>query len=251
MTATETIHKVVTADEWLEVRRALLEDEKALTRQRDELSRKRRELPWVQVDKNYVFDGREGSVTLSDLFEGRSQLIVYHFMFGPDQAQGCPSCSMVADNIDGTGVHLTARDVTLVMVSRAPIAKIEAFRKRMGWNTRWVSSHRNTFNQDYHVSFTKEDVKRGVADYNFGIGWFPGEEAQGASVFYKDDSGAIFHTYSAYARGVEGLLGTYDLLDMAPKGRGEDGLPFPMAWIRHHDLYAQPPAACCHATERS
>lgn len=241
----------VTQNEWLEARRALLAEEKALTRQRDELSRKRRELPWVRVDRNYVFDGPEGAVTLSDLFAGHSQLIVYHFMFGPEQEQGCPSCSMVADSIDGAAVHLADRDTSLVLISRAPIAKIEGFRKRMGWHNRWVSSYRNTFNRDFHVTFTAHDVKLGKAEYNFGTPWTQGEEAPGVSVFYKDADGSVFHTYSSYGRGVEGLLVTYDLLDITPKGRNEEDLSFPMAWVRHHDRYEQAqPAACCHAAER-
>jgi predicted dithiol-disulfide oxidoreductase (DUF899 family) len=256
MTATETVHAVVSNDEWLQARKALLDEEKALTRQRDELSRKRRELPWIKVEKDYVFDGPGGSVTLSDLFEGRTQLMIYHFMFGPDWAEGCPSCSILADNIDGALPHLRPRDTTLVMVSRAPIGKIEAFRRRMGWNCHWVSSYRNTFNRDYHVSFTKQEMERGEMYYNFGVNRFPADEAPGMSVFYKDAAGSVFHTYSTYARGLEGLLGTYDLLDMTAKGRDEDQLPFGMAWVRHHDRYPDSGTAhsgegCCHSTERS
>jgi predicted dithiol-disulfide oxidoreductase (DUF899 family) len=245
MTATQTAHPIVSSEEWLQARRALLEKEKALTRLRDDLSRDRRELPWVKVEKDYVFDGPQGSVTLSDLFAGRTQLMIYHFMFGPEWAEGCPSCSMVADTIDGTLAHLSQRDASLVMVSRAPIDKIEAFRKRMGWNCRWVSSNRNSFNPDYHVSFTKEEMEGGVF-YNFGMNQFPSEEAPGMSVFYKDQSGSIFHTYSAYARGLESLLGVYTLLDMTPKGRDEDQLPFTMAWVRHHDRY--PEAETAHSS---
>ena len=247
---------IVSQAEWLPARRALLEQEKAFTKQRDELSRKLRELPWVRVEKNYVFDSVHGSVSLSDLFAGRTQLIVYHFMFGPEWTEGCPSCSLVADNIVPSAVHLANRDTTLVLVSRAPIGKMEEFRKRMGWQIPWVSSLGNSFNWDYHVSFTQEDVKRGKAYYNFDVGWFPGEEGQGVSVFYKDAQGSIFHTYSAYARGAEPLIGTYALLDLTPKGRDEDLLSFPMAWIRHHDRYpeiakVQSAETCCHATERS
>jgi predicted dithiol-disulfide oxidoreductase (DUF899 family) len=201
-----------------------------------------------------VFDGPEGSVTLSDLFAGRTQLVIYHFMFGPDQAQGCPSCSMAADNIDGSRVHLANRDTTLVMVSRAPIGKIEAFRKRIGWGCRWVSSYGNSFNRDCNVSFTKEEKAKGEVYYNFEVTQFESEEKQGVSVFYKDAAGAIFRTYSAYARGVEGLLGTYELLDMTPKGRDEEQFPFPMGWVRHHDRYpetetAHSAEARCHTTE--
>jgi len=256
MNATQTTHAVVSYDEWLQARKALLDQEKALTRQRDELSRKRRELPWVKVEKDYVFDAPEGTVALAGLFAGRSQLMIYHFMFGPDWAEGCPSCSMVADNFDGALVHLAHRDTTLNMVSRSPIAKIEAFKKRMGWNCRWVSSYHNTFNWDYHVSFTKEEMEKGEMYYNFGVNRFPSNEAPGMSVFYKDGSGSIFHTYSTFARGAEALLGTYNLLDMTPKGRDEDQLPFTMAWVRHHDRYPDSEAvhsvqASCHSTERS
>ena len=239
MTTTQTINAVVSNSEWLQARRALLEQEKALTRQRDELSRRRRELPWVKVEKNYVFDGPNGSVTLADLFAGRTQLMIYHFMFGPDWAEGCPSCSMVADNIDPSVVHLANRDTTLVMVSRAPIGKIEAFQGRMGWRVRWVSSYGNDFNRDFHVSFTKDEMEKGEVDYNFGVTRFPSNEAQGASVFYKDANGSIFHTYSSYGRGVEPMLATYDMLDMTPKGRDEEQFAFPMAWIRHHDRYSE------------
>lgn len=255
MTATETVHAVVSPAEWLQARKALLEQEKALTRQREELSRKRRELPWVKVEEDYVFDGPQGRITLSDLFAGRTQLMIYHFMFGPGQSEGCPSCSMIADNIDGALVHLAQRDTTLVMVSRAPIAKIEDFRKRMGWRCRWVSSYRNTFNRDYHVSFTKDEREKGEVYYNFDVTRFESDEKQGVSVFFKDAAGSIFHTYSTYARGVEPLFGTYDLLDMTPKGRDEDQLSFTMAWIRHHDRYpdtqtAHAAEACCDSTER-
>ncbi len=252
MTATQTDHAVVSNEEWLQARRSLLEKEKLLTRLRDELSRDRRELPWVKVEKDYVFECPQGSsVSLSDLFAGRRQLMIYHFMFGPEWAEGCPSCSMVADAIDGTLVHLRQRDTTLVMVSRAPIDKINAFRKRMAWNTPWVSSYRNSFNRDFHVSFTKEEMATGSVFYNFGQNQFPSEEAPGMSVFYKDDSGEIFHTYSAYARGLESLLGVYCLLDMTSRGRDEDQLSFTMAWVRHHDRYADSEVAAsakasCH-----
>jgi predicted dithiol-disulfide oxidoreductase (DUF899 family) len=252
MTATQTDHPVVSYEEWLQARRALLEQEKALTRQRDELSRKRRELPWVKVEKDYVFDGPHGPVTLSDLFAGRTQLMIYHFMFGPDWTEGCPSCSMVADNVVGALVHLAHRNTTLAMVSRAPIDKIEAFKKRMGWNFQWVSSYHNSFNWDYHVSFTKEEMEKSQMYYNFGVNRFPSDEAPGVSVFYNDAAGSIFHTYSTYARGAEPLLGTYNLLDMTPKGRDEDQLPFTMAWVRHHDRYpdtetAHSGEATCHS----
>jgi predicted dithiol-disulfide oxidoreductase (DUF899 family) len=230
-------HEVTTRDKWVAARKELLAAEKEITRQKDELSRRRRELPWVKVDKNYVFDGPKGKQSLGDLFEGHSQLIIYHFMFGPGWKEGCPSCSFVADHLDGTLAHLTHRDVTLAVVSRASAPEIEAFKKRMGWGFTWVSSFYNDFNFDYHVSFKKEDFAKGKVYYNFDVTEFPAEEAPGASVFYKEKSGEIFHTYSTYGRGAELILGTYNLLDIAPKGRDEDGLAFSMAWVRHHDRY--------------
>ena len=240
--------KVVSNAEWLEARKALLAKEKALTRQHDELSRERRELPWVKVEKNYIFDGPNGRETLGDLFAGRSQLMIYHFMFGPEWAEGCPSCSMLADHIDGSRVHLEHRDVTLLAVSRAPWSKIEPFKRRMGWRFKWVSSNANDFNYDYNVTFAKEDVEKGATYYNYGHNKFPSEEGPGISVFYKDDSGDIFHTYSAYARGAEPLLGVYGYMDLAPMGRNEDSLSFPMAWVRHHDRYDDRPQAKSAAT---
>lgn len=236
MNAVETAGKVVSSREWLEARKSHLAKEKALTRQRDALLRERRELPWVKVEKEYVFEGPDGKKTLADLFEGKSQLIVYHFMFGPEWEQGCPSCSMVADTIDANLVHVTQHDVSLAVISRAPMSKIEPFKKRMGWRFPWVSSFGNDFNRDFAVSFTKEEMGWGKV-YNFGTSSFPSDEAPGVSTFYKDEKGDVFHTYSSYGRGVEGLLGVYSLLDMAPKGREEDGLPFTMAWVRHHDRY--------------
>jgi len=229
--------QVVSREEWIEARRAFLAKEKEFTRQRDELSRRRRELPWVKVEENYVFDGPKGKETLADLFDGRSQLIVYHFMFGPGWEEGCPSCSLLADHIDGALAHLNARDVTLVVVSRAPHNQIEAFKKRMGWRFKWVSSYGNDFNRDYHVSFTKDEMAKGKVYYNYEMQEFGAEEAPGASVFYKDATGEVFHTYSTYARGGDILLGAYNYLDLTPKGRDEDGLAFTMAWVRHHDRY--------------
>jgi len=231
--------RIVSRDEWLAARKQFLSKEKELTRLRDRLSAERRELPWVKVDKPYAFDGPKGKETLVDLFDGRSQLVVYHFMFGPGWEQGCPSCSWAADNIDGNVVHLNARDVTLVVVSRAPLGQIEAFKKRMGWRFKWVSSYGNDFNYDYHVSFTKEEMAKGDVYYNFGPNGFPSEEAPGVSVFCKDAAGGVFHTYSSYARGGEPLLGGYYFLDLVPKGRDEAALPFTMAWVRHHDRYGQ------------
>jgi predicted dithiol-disulfide oxidoreductase (DUF899 family) len=230
-------HKVVSREEWLQARRAHLAKEKEFTRRRDLLSAERRELPWVKVGKRYVFDGPGGNETLADLFGGRSQLIVYHFMFGPGWAEGCPSCSFLSDHIDGAAVHLAQRDVTLLAVSRAPLPQIEAFKKRMGWRFKWVSSHGNDFNFDYHVSFTKEDMATGKVYYNYDMREFPSEEAHGASVFFKDGAGDIFHTYSCYGRGADILLGAYNYLDLVPKGRDEAELPWTMAWVRHHDRY--------------
>jgi predicted dithiol-disulfide oxidoreductase (DUF899 family) len=231
-------HQVVSREKWIEARRTHLQHEKELTRLRVKLSAERRELPWVKVDKDYVFDSSQGKVTLADLFDGRSQLIVYHFMFHPDWREGCPSCSFVVDHLDGTIPHLAARDVSLVIVSRAPLAKIEAFKKRMGWRFRWVSSFGSDFNYDYHVSFTPEQKATGKVDYNYTMDEFTRDEGPGTSVFYKDpETGEIFHTYSAYARGVEPLMVTYALLDVVPKGRDEDQLGFSMAWVRHHDRY--------------
>jgi predicted dithiol-disulfide oxidoreductase (DUF899 family) len=249
-------HEIVSPETWLQARRALLAKEKELTRLRDELSRMRRDLPWEKVEKSYVFDGPDGAETLADLFAGRGQLIVYHFMFGPEWPEGCPSCSMVADHLDGSVVHLAQRDVTLIAVSRARRPQIEAFQQRMGWRFKWVSSFGNDFNRDYGVSFTSEEMAQGKVPYNYGLNAFPSEEAPGVSVFSRTESGEIFHTYSAFARGVEELLGVYGLLDLTPKGRDEAGLPFPMAWVRHHDRYegaVQPAKAaagsCCAAGE--
>jgi len=231
-------NRIVSRDEWLAARKAHLAKEKDLTRQRDELSRQRRELPWVRVEKPYVFDGPDGKETLADLFGGRSQLIVYHFMLGPEWEEGCKSCSFLADHIDGSVIHLAHRDVTFVEVSRAPMPKIEAFKKRMGWRFKWVASYGNGFNSDYHVSFTKDDLAKGKTYYNYEVRESQSEgEAPGASVFYKDRTGDIFHTYSAYARGLDMLVGAYNYLDLTPKGRDEDGLPFTMDWVRHHDKY--------------
>lgn len=230
-------HTVVSREQWLEARTALLAQEKELTRRRDELSAARRALPWAKVDKRYVFEGPAGKEALADLFAGRSQLIVYHFMFGPGWEQGCPSCSYLADHFDGAITHLAQRDVSFVVVSRAPLPQIAAFQKRMGWRFKWVSSFGSDFNADYHVSFTKEQVENKTGYYNYAPRGFPSEEAPGLSVFYKDGSGAVFHTYSAYARGLEAFIGAYAFLDVVPKGRDEDGLRYPMAWVRHHDRY--------------
>jgi predicted dithiol-disulfide oxidoreductase (DUF899 family) len=233
-----TGHRVVSKEQWLEARRAHLAKEKQLTRQRDQLARERRELPWLRVEKAYAFDAPHGKATLADLFGDRSQLLIYHFMFGPDWQEGCPSCSLVVDHLDGAVPHLAARDVSLVMVSRAPLAKIEAFKKRMGWRFPWVSSFGGDFNYDFHASFAPEHRRDGMVDYNYTTQAFPSDEAPGASVFLKDrPTGQIFHTYSTYGRGLDAFVGTYTLLDLVPKGRDEDGFGFAMEWVRHHDRY--------------
>jgi predicted dithiol-disulfide oxidoreductase (DUF899 family) len=231
----KTKHPVVSREEWLAARKRHLLKEKEFTRLRDELSRQRRELPWVRVDKEYVFDAPGGKQTLSELFGGSSQLIVYHFMFGPDWGEGCKSCSFWADNFNGIVIHLKHRDVTLVAVSKAPLGKLEEFGKRMGWGFKWVSSYGNEFNEDFHVTFTPEEMSKGEVHYNFGLQKFPSEEAPGISVFFKDGTGGIFHTYSCYARGLDMLNGAYHYLDLVPKGRDEQGNP--MAWLRLHDRY--------------
>ena len=230
-------NRIVSREEWLAARKQHLSKEKEFTRLRDELSRQRRELPWVRVEKRYVFDGPNGQETLADLFDGRSQLIVVHFMFGPGWEEGCKSCSFRADHLDGALVHLAHRDVTLVVVSRAPLTQIEAFKKRMGWRFKWVSSYGTDFNFDFHVSFTRDDMAKGKVYYNYDMREFGSEEAPGTSVFYKDETGDIFHTYSSYARGNDMLIGAYNYLDLVPKGRDEDALAFTMAWVRHHDRY--------------
>jgi predicted dithiol-disulfide oxidoreductase (DUF899 family) len=238
MTTLAQHHRVVSRDEWIQARREHLKHEKELTHLRDKLAVERRALPWVKIEKAYAFDTPTGRKSLADLFDGRSQLIVYHFMFGPEWKEGCPSCSFVSDHMDGAVPHLAARDVTLTMVSRAPLGKIEAFKKRMCWRFPWVSSAGSDFNYDFHVSFKPEQKVGGKVDYNYTMQEFPSDEGPGASVFYKDpSSGEIFHTYSTYGRGLDPLVGTYVLLDLVPKGRDEDQLPFSMAWVRHHDRY--------------
>jgi len=237
VTSTRKNPRVTTPAQWVAARKELLSKEKAFTKLRDEVSRQRRELPWERVEKKYVFDAPGGKATLADLFEGRSQLIVYHFMFGPDWVEGCQSCSLLADHFDGSVPHLNARDVTLVVVSRAPLVQIDAFKKRMGWKFKWVSSYGSDFNFDYHVAFTKEERAKGDVNYNYTMQNFPPDEAPGASVFYTDEAGEVFHTYSTYGRGLDILVGAYNFLDMAPKGRDEEGLAFSMAWVRHHDKY--------------
>jgi predicted dithiol-disulfide oxidoreductase (DUF899 family) len=229
-------HTVVSQGEWLEARKALLAKEKEFSTARDALSAARRALPWVKVEKNYVFDGPAGKETLADLFGGKSQLLIYHFMLGPGWVQGCPSCSFLADHFDGAAIHLAQRDVAFIVVSRAPLAEIDAYKKRMGWRFKWVSSYGSDFNFDFRVSFTPEEKASGEVEYNYARGAFPSEEAPGLSAFSKD-GGAVFHTYSTYGRGLDIIIGTYNMLDLAPKGRDEDALPWSMAWVRRHDEY--------------
>ena len=228
-------HKVVSHDEWLKARKIFLGKEKEFTRLRDELNERRRKLPWEKVKKDYVFIGPNGRETLRDLFAGRSQLVVYHFMFGPDWKAGCPHCSRWADNFNGVIVHLNQRDVSMVAVSRAPFDKLAAYQKRMGWSFKWVSSRDTDFNFDYNVSFTPDEVEKKKAFYNFTV-QDPGvSEREGVSVFCKDASGNVFHTYSAYARGIDMLNMDYNYLDIVPKGRDEGGRgPY---WVRRHDEY--------------
>jgi len=240
MSVTIETPNIVSRDEWLAARKKLLSKEKQLTREGDAIAAERRSLPWMKVEKQYVFDSPTGQRTLADLFEGKSQIIVYHFMFGPDWKEGCPSCSFIMDHTDGAVVHLAQRDVSFTAISRAPLSRIQAFKKRMGWHFPWVSSNANDFNFDYHVSFTREEIAGGNVNYNFDLTDFGaiGEEAPGISVFYQDKSGNIFHTYSAYARATELGMGAYHWLDLVPRGRDEDGLSFSMSWLRHHDRYA-------------
>ena len=228
-------HKVVSREDWLAARKDHLIKEKEFTRLRDELSRQRRELPWEAVTKRYVFDGPSGEETLSELFAGRSQLIIYHFMFGADWEVGCPHCSLRADGFDGIGVHLNHRDVTMIVVSGAPYAKLEAYKKRMGWNFKWVSSFGSDFNFDYYVSFTADEVANKNALFNYTRQDPRSSEREGHSVFYKDEQGAVFHTYSCYDRGNDILAVHYNYLDLVPKGRDErDRGPY---WVRRHDEY--------------
>ena len=231
--------KVVSREQWLAARKSHLREEKDFTRLRDQLSANRRELPWVKVEKDYLFDGSEGKVSLADLFEGRHQLLVYHFMFAPEWSQGCKSCSLLADHYDPAIIHLNHRDVSMATVSRAPITKLQAFRERMGWSFNWVSSWANDFNRDYGVYFTDEERNSGLAVYNYVSEPYPISDLPGLSVFYRDDNGDIFHTYSTYARGLDIFIGAYNFLDLVPKGRDEVEFPG-MGWVRHHDRYEDP-----------
>lgn len=228
---------IVAEAEWLIARRDLLTREKELTRLRDEVSRHRRELPWVKVDKNYFFDGPQGKEALGALFNGKSQLIVYHFMFGPGWEEGCKACSFVSDHFDGANWHLPQRDVSFVAIARAPFSELAPYQKRMGWRFKWLSSHGNDFNFDYHVSFTSEDKAKGTVYYNYATREYLMDEFPGLSVFVQDKNGDVFHTYSTYARGLDELIGAYHLLDFVPKGRDENP-ESTMDWLRRHDEYA-------------
>lgn len=255
-------HRVVSRETWVKERKALLAEEKEMTRRRDALSEKRRALPWVRIGKAYTFDTPQGRKTLSDLFEGRSQLIVKHFMLAPGQTDGCVGCSFEVDHVEAALQHIEHHDVKFVSVARAPLAEIEAFRKRMGWQFDWVSSAGSDFNYDFNVSFTPEQMKAGKALYNYQEIPVPLEDLSGFSVFYKNDKDEIFHTYSTFGRGAEEILGSYMLLDLTPKGRNEHGPNFNLTdWVRHHDRYdaaghvaptgrwvAAQKADCCHSS---
>lgn len=232
-----TEHRIVDHDEWLARRKAFLVREKEFNRARDELSAARRELPWERVNKKYTFQTIEGPRTLAELFDGRRQLLVYHFMFGPDWEVGCPSCSLLADSFERNIIHLAQRDITMLAVSRAPLEKLEAYKRRMGWTFSWASSYGSDFNWDYDVSFRPEDLAKNDVDYNYVRGAFPSDEGPGLSAFYRDDDGAVYHTYSTFARGLDMFIGAYHLMDVAPLGRDEDKLEYTMAWVRRRDEY--------------
>ncbi len=239
-------HPIVSREQWLTARKQLLQHEKTFTHQRDQLSAERRALPWVKINKDYRFQGPNGTLTLTELFGNNSQLVVYHFMFGAGWKEGCHGCSFLADHFDGANLHLAHHDISLVAVSHAPFAEFQAFKRRMGWHFDWVSSAGSDFNADFGVSATREEIDAGKVTYNYEPSQNPGEEMPGLSVFYKNAAGEIFHTYSTYARGLDILLGTYNVLDFTPLGRNEDGT---MDWIRHHDRYegaaAKGDSSCC------
>lgn len=238
-------HQVVSREQWLAARKELLAQEKELTRHRDRVAVARRGLPWVKVEKDYTFDTREGKRSLADLFDGRSQLLVYHFMLTPGSDHICNGCALLSDHIDAARQHFENADLSFVAISRAPLSQILPVRERMGWTFRWVSSNDTSFNYDYGVSFTKEQVASGKVGYNYETTDYSGEDLHGTSVFAKNDAGEVFHTYSTYARGAETLAGAFSYLDLVPKGRNENGT---MSWVRLHDEYDAPQAtACCHA----
>jgi len=237
-------HPVVSREEWLKARKAHLQAEKQLTRERDRLMEQRRALPWVKVEKDYVFEGPQGPVALAELFQGRSQLMVQHFMLGPGWKEGCTGCSFMADHVDAARQHFEQADLSFAAVARAPIAEIEAFKARMGWRFQWVSSNKNSFNYDFNVSFTEEELKQGAAVYNYRT-IDPGiEDLPGCSVFTKNAAGEVFHSYSTYARGCEQLLGAFWFLDMVPKGRNEPNTI--MEWVKLHDRYDTAEMVACH-----
>ncbi len=234
------MNQIVSRDQWIQARKQLLEREKELLRAQDEINAQRRQLPWVKVDKEYLFDTPGGRKTLGQLFDGRSQLIVYHFMMAPGRRVGCVGCSFFADHVDGPNVHLANHDVTLVAVSRAPLAEIEEYKRRMGWRFNWVSSAPSDFNYDYHVSFRKEELAKGKVYYNYEMTPGEMEDLHGISVFFKDENGAVYHTYSSYGRGDERGLGAYMFLDITPKGRNENGPNFNLTdWVKRHDEYSE------------
>jgi len=228
---------VVNAQQWLEARKELLAKEKQFTRLRDELSEQRRALPWIKVDKQYIFEGESGKQLLADLFEDRSQLIIYHFMYGTAWQEGCPSCSFWADNYNNIIVHLNQRDISFATISFGPLTELLKYKKRMQWSFNWLSSSATDFNQDFQVSFLAEDLKKQEVYYNYQTTNFPSSEAPGISVFYKDDAGDIFHSYSCYSRGLDMLNGAYNYMDLVPKGRDEAELSFSMGWLKRHDKY--------------
>ena len=229
---------IVERADWLRARQELLDEEKAFTKARDALAQKRRKLPWVRVEKDYEFEGPQGVESLANLFAGKGQLVVYHFMYGPDWGEGCPSCSFWADNFDGIDIHLAHRDTTLVAVSNTSLSNINTYRKRLGWEFKWVSSLGSDFNRDFHVTFTQEELDAGPVEYNFTkSGSFPSTEAPGLSVFARLSDGGVAHAYSSYSRGLDIINGAYHILDLTPKGRDEDDLPFSMAWVRRRDQY--------------
>ena len=232
-----TNRAIVSHEEWVEARRSLLQREKEFTRLRDELAAARRELPWELVDREYVFEGPDGRESLSDLFGAADQLIVYHFMFDPEWDEGCVACSFMADHFNPATIHVEQRNAAFVAISRAPLDKLQAYRERMGWSFKWLSSSESSFNFDYQVSFPSHEIEPGPREHNYTMIEFEGSEAPGLSVFFKDESGQIFHTYSSYARGLEDFLGAYRFLDVLPNGRDENDLPWPMAWLQRHDQY--------------
>jgi predicted dithiol-disulfide oxidoreductase (DUF899 family) len=251
---TDTLsNKIVSKEEWIKAHAQHREKGIALTKMREQLSQERRDLPWEKVTENYLFDGPNGKVALADLFDGRSQLFVYHFMYGPDWEEGCAGCSFIGDHVDGARIHFEQADLSFVAISRAPLSKLQAFEKRMGWHFPWVSSFNNNFNFDYFVSYTQEDLDKGPVFRDFKMRKINSPENHGVSVFYKDEQGDIYHTYSTFGRGCEMLIGAFNFLDLVPKGRNENGEVMP--WVKLHDQYPnqQPSEAanngaksCCH-----